>query len=91
MRSSLEADNGVLQPENAKNTLCRNVTIYGSCRFEDKGKCCYLLCALQADEGEKAVLLITILSKSPLLLELWTSGQPYPILLTAKTDLFTLK
>lgn len=23
--------------ENAKNTLCRNVTIYGHCRFEDKG------------------------------------------------------
>lgn len=23
--------------ENAKDTLCRNVTIYGRCRFEDKG------------------------------------------------------
>ncbi|ODM18700.1 PAB-dependent poly(A)-specific ribonuclease subunit pan3 [Aspergillus cristatus] len=24
-------------PENAKDTLCRNVTIYGRCRYEDKG------------------------------------------------------
>jgi PAB-dependent poly(A)-specific ribonuclease subunit 3 len=24
-------------PENAKETLCRNVTIYGRCRYEDKG------------------------------------------------------
>jgi hypothetical protein len=24
--------------ENAKDTLCRNVTIYGKCRFEDKGE-----------------------------------------------------
>jgi hypothetical protein len=24
--------------ENAKETLCRNVTIYGKCRFEDKGE-----------------------------------------------------
>ncbi|GAB1200224.1 PAB-dependent poly(A)-specific ribonuclease subunit 3 [Aspergillus pseudonomiae] len=23
--------------ENAKDTLCRNVTIYGRCRYEDKG------------------------------------------------------
>ena len=23
--------------ENAKDTLCRNVTIYGKCRYEDKG------------------------------------------------------
>ncbi|KAF6218046.1 hypothetical protein HO133_006458 [Letharia lupina] len=23
--------------ENAKDTLCRNVTIYGHCRYEDKG------------------------------------------------------
>lgn len=34
-------DNFVLtQPfeiENAKDTLCRNVTIYGRCRYEDKG------------------------------------------------------
>ena len=25
--------------ENAKDTLCRNVTIYGHCRYEDKGGC----------------------------------------------------
>jgi len=24
--------------ENAKDTLCRNVTIYGKCRYEDKGE-----------------------------------------------------
>lgn len=24
--------------ENAKDTLCRNVTIYGHCRYEDKGR-----------------------------------------------------
>jgi hypothetical protein len=23
--------------ENAKDTLCRNITIYGRCRYEDKG------------------------------------------------------
>ena len=26
-----------LRSENAKDTLCRNVTIYGHCRYEDKG------------------------------------------------------
>ena len=26
-----------LRPDNAKDTLCRNVMIYGHCRFEDKG------------------------------------------------------
>jgi PAB-dependent poly(A)-specific ribonuclease subunit 3 len=30
--------------ENAKDTLCRNVTIYGKCRFEDKGEDCPLQC-----------------------------------------------
>lgn len=25
------------EAENAKDTLCRNVTIYGRCRYEDKG------------------------------------------------------
>lgn len=25
--------------ENTKETLCRNVTIYGKCRYEDKGDC----------------------------------------------------
>ena len=29
--------NEVVYPENAKDTLCRNVTIYGRCRYEDKG------------------------------------------------------
>lgn len=29
--------NGRLPVENAKDTLCRNVTIYGRCRYEDKG------------------------------------------------------
>ena len=29
-----------LMTENAKDTLCRNVTIYGSCRFQDKGEEC---------------------------------------------------
>jgi len=24
--------------DNAKDTLCRNVTIYGKCRYEDKGR-----------------------------------------------------
>jgi PAB-dependent poly(A)-specific ribonuclease subunit 3 len=28
---------GVFGTENAKDTLCRNVTIYGRCRYEDKG------------------------------------------------------
>lgn len=27
----------VVLVENAKDTLCRNVTIYGRCRYEDKG------------------------------------------------------
>lgn len=27
----------VPRKENAKDTLCRNVTIYGHCRYEDKG------------------------------------------------------
>jgi hypothetical protein len=26
-----------LIPENVKGTLCRNVTIYGHCRYENKG------------------------------------------------------
>lgn len=26
-----------IRPENAKDTLCRNVSIYGYCRYEDKG------------------------------------------------------
>jgi PAB-dependent poly(A)-specific ribonuclease subunit 3 len=30
--------------ENAKDTLCRNVTIYGKCRFEDKGEARPLQC-----------------------------------------------
>lgn len=25
------------EKENAKDTLCRNVTIYGHCRYEEKG------------------------------------------------------
>lgn len=29
--------NSRLPVENAKDTLCRNVTIYGRCRYEDKG------------------------------------------------------
>lgn len=33
-RTSLTGDTGT---ENAKDTLCRNVTIYGRCRYEDKG------------------------------------------------------
>jgi len=33
-RTSLTGDAGT---ENAKDTLCRNVTIYGRCRYEDKG------------------------------------------------------
>ncbi|KAJ5126910.1 PAB-dependent poly(A)-specific ribonuclease subunit 3 [Penicillium atrosanguineum] len=33
-RTSLTGDIGT---ENAKDTLCRNVTIYGRCRYEDKG------------------------------------------------------
>lgn len=32
-----ECTNEVVYPENAKDTLCRNVTIYGRCRYEDKG------------------------------------------------------
>ena len=28
------------EKENAKDTLCRNVTIYGHCRYEDKGGRC---------------------------------------------------
>lgn len=24
-------------PENSKDTLCRNIVIYGRCRYEDKG------------------------------------------------------
>jgi hypothetical protein len=35
--SILFADVGAY-PENAKETLCRNVTIYGHCRYEDKGR-----------------------------------------------------
>ncbi|KAJ5131208.1 uncharacterized protein N7515_007247 [Penicillium bovifimosum] len=32
-------DRAMLGPpgDNAKDTLCRNVTIYGRCRYEDKG------------------------------------------------------
>ena len=33
-QTSLTGDIGT---ENAKDTLCRNVTIYGRCRYEDKG------------------------------------------------------
>jgi hypothetical protein len=28
---------GKISTENTKDTLCRNVTIYGHCRYEDKG------------------------------------------------------
>lgn len=31
------ADFRCREKENAKDTLCRNVTIYGHCRYEDKG------------------------------------------------------
>lgn len=31
------AANRIFLTENAKDTLCRNVTIYGRCRYEDKG------------------------------------------------------
>lgn len=31
---------GGIEIENAKDTLCRNVTIYGHCRYEDKGILC---------------------------------------------------
>ena len=34
---SIRLTDGLLL-ENAKDTLCRNVTIYGKCRYEDKGK-----------------------------------------------------
>ncbi len=36
-REGTGADTGHVV-ENAKDTLCRNVTIYGKCRYEDKGK-----------------------------------------------------
>jgi len=29
--------NSSIRSENAKDTLCRNVSIYGYCRYEDKG------------------------------------------------------
>lgn len=32
-----ESRSQVFGTENAKETLCRNVTIYGRCRYEDKG------------------------------------------------------
>ncbi len=36
--------------EHAKDTLCRNVTIYGRCRYEDKGGLIYLyICCAGAD------------------------------------------
>ncbi len=28
----------ISHPENAKNTICRNITIYGHCRYEREGK-----------------------------------------------------
>lgn len=31
------ADSASREKENAKDTLCRNVTIYGHCRYEEKG------------------------------------------------------
>ena len=33
-----EANPGGVWIENSKDTLCRNVTIYGRCRYEDKGE-----------------------------------------------------
>ena len=30
-------DLSMVEAESAKDTLCRNVTIYGHCRYEDKG------------------------------------------------------
>ena len=38
--------------ENAKDTLCRNVTIYGRCRFEDKGTAKSLSLPLHIIENE---------------------------------------
>lgn len=29
--------NSIALTENSKDTLCRNITIYGRCRYEDKG------------------------------------------------------
>lgn len=34
---TVRADMSMVGAESAKDTLCRNVTIYGHCRYEDKG------------------------------------------------------
>lgn len=38
--------------ENAKDTLCRNVTIYGRCRYEDKGTANRFLLLLHIIDNE---------------------------------------
>lgn len=34
----MDCADSISTTENAKDTLCRNVTIYGRCRYEDKGE-----------------------------------------------------
>ena len=57
--------------EHAKDTLCRNVTIYGKCRYEDKGELS-VVAYLKNAEMSKAVLSITKSKKHHLSMAPWT-------------------
>lgn len=49
-----------MRSENTKDTLCRNVTIYGKCRYEDKGMIQFIPYKIRSGaDGGQAVLLAT--------------------------------
>jgi len=49
-KSAMESNS--LKAENAKDTLCRNVLIYGHCRYEDQG------CAFNHDPNRGLVTVV---------------------------------
>lgn len=75
MRCWGKRTDGGLVVENAKDTLCRNVTIYGHCRYEDKGAIHQLLGTIQADRVWKDVHSTTIQARR-LRLQAQQRGSP---------------